>query len=142
MKRELSWPGCEILLAEGAVEFAWPGIAFVQFAVAECAEASLRPRSPDGEGQLVFRFRAARPDTADLIVVRVAVPAAEVPEARDLVAELHHDHGVPDRPADEDGAARLEQVPDEARDWLLAPSGPASAELFAHVMDRIENDPR
>ncbi|MFE6891058.1 hypothetical protein [Streptomyces sp. NPDC057694] len=142
MKRKLYWPGNEVTLAEGCLEFAWDGISFAQFSVNRCAEASLRPRSPDGEGQLMFRFRTARPETADLVVVRLTVPAADVEGARELVAELHDAHGVPDRPADEDETVRPEQVPAESNGWLLAPAGPVSAEFFAHVMDRIDSDPR
>ncbi|MEU6843270.1 hypothetical protein ABZ930_15505 [Streptomyces sp. NPDC046716] len=141
MKRRLGWDDCQITLAEGCLELAWEGISFSQFSVVQCAEVSLRHRSPDGEGQLVFRFRTTRRETADLVVVRVTVPAAEVPGARELVGALHHEHGVPDRPADEDETVRLEQVPGEEDGWLLAPAGPESGELFAHVMDRIENDP-
>ncbi|WP_353945366.1 hypothetical protein ABII15_29900 [Streptomyces sp. HUAS MG91] len=141
MKRELRWPGCHVTLDAECLECAWEGISFAQFRIAQCAEASLRLRSPDGEGQLVFRFRTARSETADLVVVRLTVPASGVPGARDLVAELHHDHGVPDRPADEDETVPLEQVPNEPDECLLAPVGPASAEFFAHVMDRVGNDP-
>ncbi|GAA2328593.1 hypothetical protein GCM10010431_58820 [Streptomyces kunmingensis] len=88
----------------------------------------------------MFRFRSAESHTADLIVVRADVPTAQVQSAEQFIALLRREHGVSDRLTDEDEATELERVPAGAAGWVLAPTGPASEELFSAVMHRIENE--
>lgn len=141
MTLRLEWPGFRLVHDEGVLGLRWPGAADLEVKAERCVEASLRPRSGDGSsGQLVFRFRSAPSETADLIVVRVGVPAAHVQGVEQLIQQLRHAYGVPDRQADEDDTADLVRVPAGAHGWVLAPVGPASEELFDEVMDRIEND--
>jgi hypothetical protein len=141
VRLDLAWPGFQVSYEDHhRLKFSWTGTGLAEFEAECCAEASLRPRSADGSGQLVFRFRGAQSDAADLTVLRVGVPAAHVQDAGQLVQRLRREHGVPDRQDDEDEAAELARVPAETDGWVLAPTGPASEELYDEVMERIEND--
>nr|WP_202538660.1 hypothetical protein [Streptomyces sp. SID8379] len=137
----MEWPGFELVLNEGVLGLRWTDAADLEVKTERCVEASLRPRSGDGSGQLVFRFRSASSEAGDLIVLRVGVPAAHVRGTEELLDLLRREHGVPERQAEEDEAADISRVPSDTREWVLAPTGPASEELFVEVMERIENDP-
>ncbi|MFE0191967.1 hypothetical protein [Streptomyces sp. NPDC058989] len=136
----LEWPGFHLVYDEGVLGLRWSDAADLEVKADRCIEASMRPVSGEGSCQLVFRFKTAPSDATDLIVVRVDVPAAHVQGTEQLIQWLRHEHGVPDRQADEDQAAELVRIPVGADGWILAPTGPASEELFDEVMDRIKND--
>ncbi|WP_327672192.1 MULTISPECIES: hypothetical protein [unclassified Streptomyces] len=141
MTQRLEWPEFRLEYGEGILQLNWSGAAVLEVKAERCIEASLRPISGDGSGQLAFRFRSASSDTTDGIVVRVGVPPAHLQSADALVQRLRREHGVPDRRADEEEAGELARVPAGAPGWVLAPAGPASEELFDEVMDRIGADP-
>ena len=140
MNLRLEWPGFRLTYGEGVLELGWSGAATLDVKAERCVEASLRPRSCDSCGQLVFRFRSAQSEATDLIVVRVGVPAVHFQSTEHLIQRLRREHGVPDRQADEDETAELCRVPAGADGWVLAPTGAASEDLFGEIMDRIEND--
>lgn len=141
MTHTLDWLGFHVDDGDRRyLKFAWTGSGSAEFPIACCAEASVRPGSTDGSCLLVFRFKSQQSDATDLIVLRVGVPADRVQDAKWFVRWLHHEHGVPDRPVDEDEAASLERVPAGADGWLVAPTGQASEELFLEIMDRVESD--
>ncbi|MFJ9855370.1 hypothetical protein [Streptomyces sp. NPDC101150] len=136
----LEWPGFLLVYDEGVLGLTWSDAAALEVKAERCIEASLRPTSGEGSSQLVFRFRSAPSDATGLIVVRVGVPAAHVQGAEQLIQRLRREHGVPDRQAEEAETAELARVPAAAEGWVLAPTGPASEELFDEVMSRIENE--
>ncbi|WP_432002542.1 hypothetical protein [Streptomyces sioyaensis] len=136
----LEWPGFQLDYDEGVLGLSWSDAAVLEVKAERCIEASLRPKSDDGSCELAFRFKSAPSDATDLIVARIGVPAAHVQGTEQLIHRLRREHGVPDRQADEDAAAELVRIPVGADGWVLAPTGPASEELFDEVMDRIQHD--
>ncbi|WP_171163998.1 hypothetical protein [Streptomyces sp. I05A-00742] len=140
MTLRLEWPGFRLVYEEGVLGLRWSDAADLWVKAERCVEASMRATSADGSGQLAFRFGSAPSDATDLIVVRAGVPADHVQDAEQLVQRLRREHGVPDRRADEDETAELARVPVGTDGWVLAPTGPASEELFDEVMERIKNE--
>lgn len=140
MTPSLEWPGFRIEYGEGTLQLCWSGTGIMDVKAERCVDASLRPRSGDASGQLLFRFKSAPADSTDLIVVRVGVPAAHFQGAERLIQRLRREHSVPERQVAEDEATDLARIPTGAEDWVLAPTGSASEDLFDEVMDRIGND--
>ncbi|MHC0430647.1 hypothetical protein ACX6XY_10705 [Streptomyces sp. O3] len=141
MTLRLEWAGFRLAYDEGVLGLGWSQAAALDVKAERCVEASLRPGPGDGTARLVFRFRSAPPpDAADLIVVRVDIPAVHVQAADQLLDRLRREHGVPELQADEEGSAELARIPARAAGWVLAPVGPASETLFDEVMDRVEHD--
>ncbi|MEU8139861.1 hypothetical protein [Streptodolium elevatio] len=138
MTLHLQWPGFQLDYCEGTLQLRWPAAVIMDAKAERCAAASLRSRSEDGSGQLTLRFKSAAPETTDLIAVRVDVPVGHVGRVEGLVELLRREHGVPDRPGDEE-TSDLVRIPAEEADWLVAPTGPASEQLFDEVMDRVAN---
>ncbi|MDK1472639.1 hypothetical protein QNO07_04230 [Streptomyces sp. 549] len=136
----LEWPGFRLDYAEGVLSVGLPATADLEVKAERCVEVSLRPRPEGSSGQLLFCFRSAPPEAADLIAVRVVVPAVHFRDVEQLIQRLRRDHGVPDRQADEDGTAELARVPPGTDGWVLAPTGSASEKLFDEVMVRVESD--
>ncbi|PJM94416.1 hypothetical protein [Streptomyces sp. CB01373] len=136
----LEWPGFQLVYDEGVLGLRWSRAADLEVKAELCIEASLRPKSGDGLCQLVLRFKSAPSDATDLIVVRVGVPATHVQSVEQLIQRLRREHDVPDRQADEVETDEFVRAPMGTDGWVLAPTGPASEELFGEVMDRIEND--
>ncbi len=139
MTLRLEWPGFQLVHDEGILGLYWTDAAEMHVKAERCVEASLRVTSGDGSVQLTFRFRNAPSPTTDLIVVRIGVPAVHVQDAERLVQLLRREYGVRDRQGD-DESGELSRVPALPDTWVLAPTGPASEDLFEEVMDRIEND--
>lgn len=140
MIRGLEWPGFRLVYDEGVLGLRWSDAADLEVKAERCIEATMRPKPGDDSRQLVFRFRSGPSDVADLVVVRVDVPAGHVQGAEQLLQWLRREHDIPDRPTDEDETAELARVPAGADGWLLAPTSAASEKLFTEVMDRIEDD--
>ncbi|MFF4156462.1 hypothetical protein [Streptomyces sp. NPDC001678] len=141
MIHRLEWRGFQLVYDEGILELVWSGVATLAIKAERCIEASLHSKPGDGSGLLAFRFKSTSSDATDLIVVQVGVPAAHVQSAEQLTQRLRREHGIPDRQADEDETAELARIPAGTDGWVLAPTGPASEELFDEIMNRIENDP-
>ncbi|MFI9239952.1 hypothetical protein [Streptomyces sp. NPDC053079] len=140
----MHWPGFSLSCgSEGRLEFVWESFGVLDAKLERCVAATFHSPGPDSGCQLIFRFRFSAGGDAqerqDLVVVRVDAPARQAREAQMFMNTLWLQFGVPDQPEERGDDTELERVPD-GPGWIVAPAGPASEELFEHVMARISRD--
>lgn len=125
------------------MDFVWEGLGVFDAKLERCVAATFHSPGPDSGCQMIFRFLFSAGGDAqerqDLVVVRVDAPAGQAREAQMFMDALWRQFGVPEQPEERSDDAELERVPD-APGWIVAPAGPASEELFEHVMARIARD--
>ncbi|NUK56670.1 hypothetical protein HRW23_23125 [Streptomyces lunaelactis] len=136
----LSWDDFRLTYQDHRLELVWPGFSVLEAELDRCVSATLRQRGPDGGAQLVFQFRDSDRPVPGLLVIRVDVPARYADGAHIFTEWLHRRHGVPEHAQEAAEDTVLEQVPLNSAAWIAAPAGPASDELFHHVLTRIAMD--
>ncbi|GAA2636030.1 hypothetical protein [Streptomyces vastus] len=139
---KLDWPDFELeCTADGRLIFDWHGFCRIGFNVRRCASIRLVPQGPDGAHQWIFQLRAQERPTPGLLVIRVDVPQDRVNEADEYTEVLRRHYGVPERQDDAGEDTPLERTPVDSQQWIVAPAGAASEELFQDVMARVADDP-
>ncbi|MET9732514.1 hypothetical protein ABZZ79_18255 [Streptomyces sp. NPDC006458] len=138
----VQWPDFRLdWLKQGYLRFTWDGYCVIECDARSCVEVRLVPQESDGTHQWIFRLRMDVPLTPGLVVVRADVPPERLLEAQEVTELLRKRLRLPahqeeeTEPAEE--AAPLERVPLDSPDWIAAPAGPASEELFGAVMANI-----
>ncbi|MFJ3493475.1 hypothetical protein ACIPPJ_07725 [Streptomyces sp. NPDC086091] len=137
----LDWPEFRLECdEEGHLVFVWKRYSLVKSHIEHCTRVQLLPQGPDGLAQWHFHLRFPHGPTPGLLVVRVDVPADRLEEAEEYTELLRRRHGVPDHPDDGTEDTGLHRIPPESPDWIVAPAGAASEELFGTVMARVDGD--
>ncbi|MFF3942351.1 hypothetical protein [Streptomyces phaeofaciens] len=138
----LDWPDFQLeVRPDGHLRFEWRRYGRVGSHVSFCDQLRLLPQGADGLSQWVFHLRYPAGPTPGLLVVRVDVPAERLPEAEEYTERLRRHFRIPEHRDDAAEEAPIQRVPLEAPQWIAAPAGAASEELFAAVMARVDGDP-
>jgi hypothetical protein len=127
--------------SDGLLILDWHRFCRITSNVRHCASIRLVPQGSDGAHQWIFQLRAQQRPTPGLLVIRVDVPPDRVNEAEEYTEVLRRRYGIPERQDDAGEDTALERTPVDSQQWIVAPAGPASEELFQHVMARVADDP-
>jgi hypothetical protein len=126
--------------SDGQLVFEWPKFCRIASHARLCASVRLVPQGAGGAGQWIFQLRSPERRTPGLVVVRVDVPPDLLREAEEYTELLRRHFGIPDHQDEAAEDAELGRVPVESREWIVAPAGEASEELFRDVMARVAGD--
>jgi hypothetical protein len=144
---KLDWPEFQLHCHDdGHLDFLWRHYGRVKSNVEHCTRVQLLPQGPDGLCQWLFHLRFPGGPTPGLLVVRVDVPADRLQEAEEYTDLLRRRYALPEQPDDleetEDVAEEtgFQRVPLNAQEWLVAPAGAASEELFGSLMAYVDSD--
>jgi hypothetical protein len=138
---KLDWPEFQLeCRGDGRLTFAWRRYSSVASHVDHCSHVRLLPQGSDGLSQWVFHLRFPEGPTQGLLVVRVDVPPDRMEEAEEYTELLRRRFHIPEQAPDTGEEAGLQRVPLDTQEWIAAPAGPASEELFALVSARIDGD--
>jgi hypothetical protein len=137
----LDWPEFQLdCRGDGHLVFLWPRYGVVKSNVEHCVRMRLLPQGADGLSQWVFHLRVPEGPTPGLLVVRVDVPPDRLEEAEQYTDLLRRRFGVPEHPPGTAEDSGLQRVPLETPEWIAAPAGAASEELYAVIAARIDGD--
>ncbi|MFC7987283.1 hypothetical protein [Streptomyces sp. NPDC057336] len=138
----LDWPDFRLECDEatGRLSFHWVRFCGFETHVRHCAHVRLVPQGADGWCQWIFQLAVREGPTPGLVVVRVDVPPDQVPEAEEYTDLLRRRFGVPHHREEGPEEEPLERVPQDAPEWVTAPAGAATEELFGTVMIRVAED--
>ncbi|WP_395572431.1 hypothetical protein [Streptomyces sp. BK79] len=138
----LDWPDFRLECdgVTGRLYLRWGRFCDFATHVRRCAHVRLVPRGSDGWCQWIFQFAVGEGPTPGLVVVRVDVAPDRVREAEEYTDLLRRRFGVPDLPEEGPEEDPLERVPQDAPEWVTAPAGPATEELFRTVLTRVAGD--
>lgn len=136
----LDWPEFQLRCqSDGLLVFRWRRYGSVKSDVRHCSQVRLLPQGPDGLSQWVFQLRFPEGPTPGLLVVRVDVAPDRLEEAEQYTDLLRRRYGVPEQAPDAAEETGWLRVPvDSPEEWITAPAGAASEELFAAVSARID----
>ncbi|MFD5271395.1 hypothetical protein [Streptomyces sp. NPDC058335] len=154
---KLDWPEFQLHCHDdGHLVFLWRQYSIVESNVKHCTRIQLVPQGADGLSQWLFHLRFPAGPTPGLLVIRVDVPADRLQEAKEYTDLLRRRYAVPEQPEQpekaESGTEEIEdaedaaeetgfqRVPPDAREWLVAPAGAASEELFGAVLAHVNSD--
>ncbi|MGX1268571.1 hypothetical protein [Streptomyces phaeoluteigriseus] len=162
---KLDWPEFQLHCHDGHLVFHWRQYGIVESNMKHCSRIQLLPRSPDGLSPWLFHLRFPAGPTPGLLVVRVDVPADRSREAEEYTDLLRRRYAVPEQPEGAEGYAGeienagdtegpeeagapedpaeetgFQRVPLDAQEWLVAPAGAASEELFGAVLAHVDSD--
>lgn len=150
----LDWPEFQLHCHDdGRLAFVWRRYSLVKSDIEHCTRIQLLQQGPDGLSPWLFHLRFPEGPTPGLLVVRVDVPADRLQEAEEYTDLLRRRYAIPERaeesetagepeentedPAEETG---FQRVPLDAPEWLVAPAGAASEELFGAVLAHVDGD--
>jgi hypothetical protein len=137
----LDWPEFRLAChSDGFLTFTWSRYSSIKSEARHCTHVRLLPQGPDGLSQWVFHLRFPEGPTPGLLVVRVDVAADRLEEAEQYTDLLRRRFGIPEQPPDAAVEAGWQRVPVDSPEWIAAPAGAASEELFAAVSARIDAD--
>ncbi|USQ87026.1 hypothetical protein NFX46_26905 [Streptomyces phaeoluteigriseus] len=159
---KLDWPEFQLHCQDdGHLVFLWRQYGIVESNVKHCTRIQLVPQGPDGLSQWLFHLRFPAGPTPGLLIARVDVPADRFREAEEYTDLLRRRYAVPEQPAKTEGVEETEhaedaeraedseeaaeetgfqRVPLDSREWLVAPAGAASEELFGAVLAHVAAD--
>ncbi|MEU6271789.1 hypothetical protein ABZ871_05095 [Streptomyces populi] len=144
---KLDWPEFQLSCRDdGHLVFLWHRYSLVKSNMEHCTRIQLLPQGPDSLSPWLFHLRFPGGPTPGLLVVRVDVPPDRLQEAEEYTGLLRRRYAVPEQPdgteETEDAAEEtgLQRVPPDAPEWLVAPAGAASEELFGVVMAHVDSD--
>lgn len=138
----LDWPDFQLeVRPDGRLMFVWRRYSRIVSHVTLCAQLRLLPQGTDGLSPWVFHLRFPEGHTPGLLVVRVDVPADRLPEAEEYTDLLRRRFDVPEHLEDAAEEAAFQRVVPDGPEWIAAPAGTASEELFAAVMTRVNDEP-
>jgi hypothetical protein len=124
----------------GRIRFDWPRYGAIESHVRHCEHVRLVAPGPDVPGQWLFQLRFPEGTPSGRVAVRVDVPPDRLAEAQDYMDMLHRYFGVPVRQEEPAAEAGLGRVPLGSAQWIAAPTGASSEELFEVVMARVDSD--
>lgn len=139
----LDWPEFRLRCDDtGRLTFSWHRYGRIESNVRHCSHVRLLPQGPEGLSQWVFQLRFPEGPTPGLLVVRVDVAPDRLAEAEQYTDLLRRRYGVPEQAPEAAEETSWQRVPvDSPQEWIAAPAGAASEELFAAVAARIDADP-